>query len=950
MSETCVSIDLEMTSARPESQEVIEIAAIKFRGERVLESWSTLVRPESEVPYGTQVLTGIDPRLLERAPALHEVAPQLKAFVGDLPLVAHTVSADVGCLRRQGVVLTNPQYDTFELASILLPRMGSYSLAALAEHFGIPFPQQHRAAHDALVTKQLFLKLLDLARELELGIIQEINRLLAPHDWPLKEVFRAIEAEKSRTAFGPSVRQAIAAKAGVDQTDLDLLLAPAAVPDPLRPTGSVTPIDVGALTDLLKPDGALARHLPGYEYREPQIAMLRAVARTLNEGGQLLVEAGTGTGKSIAYLVPSIYFAAANGRRVVVSTNTINLQDQLILKDLPDLQRSLPVNFRATVVKGRTNYLCLQRLAALRRRQDLSLAETLALIKILVWLPTTETGDVSELNLTDAERPVWAKLYAHPDICTPATCRYARRGQCFLYRARARAEAAHVVVVNHALLLSDVVAASRVLPDYEYLIVDEAHHLEDEATDQLGFTLQPREISSFLDDLMPTGQGERRGGLLGELPLHFRGSRCPAERQHRVEDATQTAIPRVTDLRTAVDAFFRAVAGFVAECPADNRGYEQRVRLTPTIRSRTGWTAIRTAWEMVELRLIALQEALGKLFGELEGLDRYGLLEYEELMSQLASLIGFGEHLRAEGNAIICNPLPDRVYWIALSASGEAALHSAPLNVAPLLRNMLFGDKSAVILTSATLTTAGTFTYMKERLGLEDADELMVGSPFDYASSTLMLLPTDMPEPEQPLYQKALHQVLERLCAATEGRALVLFTSHAQLRAAWQAIHQPLARKGILVLGHGVDGAPRRQLLHTFKTNPRTVLLGASSFWEGVDIVGDALSVLVITRIPFSVPSDPVVAARSELFNDPFREYSLPQAILRFRQGFGRLIRSQSDRGVVVVLDRRIQSKSYGAMILRSLPRCTVRTVPVQEIPRLTRAWLDGIRAQPRSS
>jgi DNA polymerase-3 subunit epsilon/ATP-dependent DNA helicase DinG len=203
-----------------------------------------------------------------------------------------------------------------------------------------------------------------------------------------------------------------------------------------------------------------------------------------------------------------------------------------------------------------------------------------------------------------------------------------------------------------------------------------------------------------------------------------------------------------------------------------------------------------------------------------------------------------------------------------------------------------------------------------------------------------------MPEPEQPMYQKTLHQTLFNLCLATEGRALVLFTSHAQLRAAWQAIHQPLARKGILVLGHGVDGAPRRQLLNTFKSNPKTVLLGASSFWEGVDVVGDALSVLVITRVPFSVPSDPVISARSELFDDPFSQYSLPQAILRFRQGFGRLIRSQSDRGVVLILDRRVQTKSYGAMVMKSLPTCTVKSATVAQVPTLATSWLEvGRRA-----
>ena len=941
MAETCVSIDLEMTSARQDHQEVIEIAAIKFRGERILESWSTLVRPQTEVPFGTQVLTGIDPGTLERAPVLADVADQLRVFVGDFPLVAHTVSSDVGCLRRQGVALDNPQYDTFELASVLLPQMPSYSLASLADRLGIPFPRQHRATHDALVTKQLFLKLVELAESLDLGLVQEINRLLVDHQWAFKGLFREIEIEKSRHALGTSIRAAMAAKAGTGETDLELFLAPAATEEPIRPSRPPEPIDPRPLADLLEPDGLFAQKLPGFEHREPQVRMLRAVTDALNEGKRLMVEAGTGTGKSVAYLLPSIYFAVANKQRVVVSTNTINLQDQLIQKDLPDLQRVLPVTFRAAVVKGRTNYLCLTRLAGFRRRADLSLVETLALIKVLVWLPTTETGDQSELNLTDAERSVWSKLYAHPDICTLGTCQYARRGRCFLYRARAKAEASHVVVVNHALLLSDVVSASRVLPEYHYLIVDEAHHLEDEATDQLGYVLQTKEVFGFLDDLVPAGTGERRGGLIGELSLHFRGSSCPAEVQRRVEERAHAVVPRVTEARDALDAFFQTVVSFMAQRPVDNRGYEQRARLTTAARTQPAWSTVDVAWETVELRLIGLQEALSQLRAQLEGLDNYGLLDYEELVSQLAGLVEFNERLRSEGNAIVSNPSDDRIYWTTLTARGDASLHSAPLNVGPLLQSALYGDKKAVVLTSATLTTVGKFSYMKERLGFEDADDLAVGSPFDYARSTLVVVPTDMPEPEQPLYQKVLQQTLLGLCSATEGRALVLFTSHAQLRAAWQAINQPLARKGILVLGHGIDGVPRRQLLNTFKTNPRTVLLGASSFWEGVDVVGDALSVLVITRIPFSVPTDPVIAARSELFDDPFSQYSLPQAILRFRQGFGRLIRSQADRGVVVILDRRVQTKSYGPLLLKSLPSCTVRSSTVADVPALARKWLE---------
>lgn len=940
MPPVCVSIDLEMTSARPENQEVIEIAVVKFRGEQVLDSWSTLIRPNASLPYNVQVLTGIDPLMLTQAPVLGDVARHLKSFVGSHPLVAHSVGTDVACLKRQGVILDNPQFDTFELASILLPQMASYGLASLADHFAIDFPQQHRANHDSLVTKTLFLKLLELANDLELGLVQEINRLLVDRNWALAEIFREIEVEKSRFALGASIRQVLAAKAGFDPTDLELMLAPDRREEPLRPARDKKVVDVAALEAMLAPGGLFASKLAGYEHRQVQVDMLRAVSDALNGDKRLVVEAGTGTGKSVAYLVPAIYYATANNERVVISTNTINLQDQLIQKDLPDLLAVLPVKFKATVVKGRSNYLCLQRLATLRKRVDLSISETLALIKILIWLPTTATGDLNELNLSEAERGVWGKVFAHPDICTPNSCKYARVGRCFLYRARTRAEASHIVVVNHALLLSDAAADSKVLPPYQFLIIDEAHHLEDQATDQLGFAILQREILSFFDELAPATGNDRRGGMLGELPAHFRTSTCPPEIRGRAEQIARDGADLVSASRVALESFFQAVATFMSQRPVDNRGYEQRARLTSAARIQPAWEDVEQSWESLELRLIPLQESLTQLESLLKGLESYGLLEWEELMTQLGSLLTFNQRLRSEGNALVSNPSKDQIYWVTVTSAGETSLHSAPLDVAPLLQRDLYDEKRSVILTSATITTAGKFDYLKHRLGLDDADEISVGSPFDYQRSTLVLIPSDMPEPEQPKYHQALHQALLRLCSATHGRALVLFTSHTQLRSAYTAIHGPLAREGILVLGHGVDGAPRRQLLNTFKSNPRTVLLGAASFWEGIDVVGDALSVLVITRLPFSVPTDPVIAARSELFDDPFRDYSLPQAILKFRQGFGRLIRSQSDRGVFVILDRRVQSKGYGSQILKSLPKCTMKSPPLAELANFATDWL----------
>ena len=949
MRQTLVSLDLEMTGPRPENQEIIEIAAVKFRGSQILDTWSTLVNPHCQIPLSIQVLTGISQKDVDRAPSLSEVAPYLRAFVGDDPLVAHTVSSDVGCLERKGIRLKNLQLDTYELATVLLPQVSSYSLASLSRHFGIDQDRQHhRAADDALLTKELFVHLLEVASELDLGILQEINRLTANVDWPLKLVFQEVERDKSMQAFsGVSIRQQLAAKEGLHEATLELTLLGRRGAKPLVPSRIRRPLDVEALTEVLGPKGPLAQRFPGYEYRPQQVQMMREVAEALNRGGQLVVEAGTGTGKSIAYLLPAAQHAYQNGERVVISTNTINLQDQLLAKDIPDLLDALSLGVKAAVLKGRSNYLCMLRWSAMRHRSDLTFDEMTTLVKLLAWLPNTTTGDVAEINLSERQRPVWHKLCASLDACPGARCQHLGHGSCFLFRARSEAESAHLVIVNHALLLSDVAANSQVLPEYRHLVIDEAHHLEDEATNQLGFSVRQQEVLGHLDSLSQVIAADRRAGLLSEIRAHFRGSSVPPAAVQEIDGIVRGLHERVDAGRQAAMEFYAALSQFAREHAKGRQGYDSRLRLTAATRAQPAWSTLEETWEKLSLRLADISEGLSRLQMALADLEGHNVLDYDSLVAEVGALLSFEQELRSQVGALISSPQVGRIYWLSIEAqTGSICLNAAPLAVDDLLRQFVYDSKDTVVLTSATLSAAGSCQYVKSRLGLPEARELIVSSPFDYKRSTLILVPTDIPEPERPNYQQGIQQSLIGLCTATEGRALVLFTSHSQLRQTFHAIRGPLEERGILVLGHGIEGGGRRQLLSTLRSNARTVLLGAASFWEGVDVVGDALSLLVIVRLPFNVPTDPVFAARSETFDDPFNQFSVPQTILRFKQGFGRLIRSQSDRGVLAVLDRRVQTKPYGAAFIRSLPPCTLKQPSSRDLPDLAREWLMDKRAR----
>ena len=955
MAQIYVALDTETTGIDAERDAIIEIGAVRFGDDgQVLEEWSSLVNPGRAVPFSITQLTGITSQMVAGAPSLSDLVRPLRRFVGaqNTIIVGHSVDFDLGFLRQGGIHFANPSLDTFELASILLPTQSRYSLDQLVAHFDIAFPQQHRALDDAQVTRALFLALVRHAEtEVPLPIIREIGRLAASSDWPLRAFFQEIERSRSRRAFvAPRASGGPAAEMDAGPAGPLFEEEEAA---PLHPALSPRPLDEDRLARMLEPEGIFARHFPHFEHRLPQVDMLRAVTQAFNGAGQLLVEAGTGVGKSLAYLLPAIHYAVQNSARVVISTNTINLQDQLYRKDIPDLRQVLALqddgntplhDLRVALLKGRTNYICMRRLAAMRSRRDLSPDELRVLARILVWLQLTNSGDQTELFLpTAGDRAIWLQVAASNESCFPEQCWYAHRGRCYFYQARRRAENAHVIVVNHALLLSDVAVENRVLPEYKHLIVDEAHQLEAATTHQLSFASDERHMTRLLHSLH-TPADFRPSGLLPDLLARCQQALPPEPRAQLASYVTplQALVERA---QAGVVEFFDALHQFVEDQELTRSGstYSQRVRVTSGLRIQPAWSGVEMAWDNGADTLRRLADGLHNLVGGLNELMDYDIPDHEEMVQNLADATLQVREQVAQTGALVSQPSAASIYWLEIAPPERGrhlSLHAAPLHIGPLVEKYLLMPKETVILTSATLRTAGDFDFIQERLHAWEADTLAVGSPFDYANSTLLYLPTDIPEPNAPGYQRAVEQALAKLIAATGGRTLALFTSYNQLRRTAQAIAPALAEEGITVLEQG-SGGSRAQLLESFRTLDKTALLGTRSFWEGIDVMGPALSCLVIARLPFSVPTDPIFAARSESFEQPFYQYSVPETILRFRQGFGRLIRSKSDRGVVVVLDRRLQSKGYGQMFLDSLPECTVRRGPLASLPQAAARWID---------
>lgn len=931
MSTTYVTIDLETTGLNSDYDAIIEVAAVTFREGSIVDEWSSLVNPQEPIPEFITSLTGISQEMVDDAPEIFRLKPQLKRILADHILVGHNIGFDLGFLQNENLALGNHRLDTITLASILLPNAGRYGLGALARYLQLPLEaghRDHRALYDAQQTMQLFLALQRLADQLDFAILDEIvqsgNRL----GWPETIFFEESLRTAGRQAFGQQGRLARLFKS-VKPEGQQLL--PAEEPQPL---------DIPTVAGLLKPGGNFDRNFPDYEYRPQQIEMVEGVTVAFNQGDHLFVEAGTGTGKSIGYLLPAAFWATQNGRRVVVSTNTINLQDQLLNKDLPELKQLLPFELRAAVLKGRRNYLCTRLFQQMRHSGPGNADEMTLYARLLIWLPSSESGDAAGISLrTPGERLAWDRLNAENEACTPERC--AQEG-CPLHFARRKAELAHILVVNHALLLADVASENRVLPEYVDLIADEAHHLESAVTNALSFRADKRFLEGMLDEV-----NRPRAGLVADLQRRA-GAALPADYQATIDSQVNRLREAGQRASTRLEELFDVLAMFLNQFTNKRSKYAEQVRFVPAIRTQPDFDDLVMSWDNFNSSLKIIAADLGKLASNLADLwDSYDIEDGEDLYLAMISLTRTLEDARVNLDALFVDPKEDTIYWAELFRE-RISLHAAPLHVGPLIKRHIFETKETVVMTSATLQTAGSgwdgrpsFDYLKQRLHAEHAKELAVGSPFDYLNSTLVYLPTDMPEPKQPGYQRYVEGAIVDVATALGGRTMALFTSYSQLKTTLEAIEAPLAKVGIDILAQ-TEGASRQQLLAQFKVvGGRSVLLGTRSFWEGVDVPGPALQAIVIVKFPFDVPSDPIFSARSETFDSSFFEYSIPEAVLRFRQGFGRLIRRQDDEGLVIVLDKRILSKRYGHSFLEALPECTILRQRTDRIGELALRWLN---------
>ena len=924
-----VSLDLETTGLDAERDTILEIGAVRFRGDEVLDTFETFVNPGRAIPDHIQRLTGIRPSQVERAPSFPNVSAEFTEFLGASPVVGHNIQFDLRFLDSHGLHVASSAYDTMDLATVFLPKSRRYSLKHLADFFGVEL-RNHRALDDAIGGKEIFNRLLHLAGEKNGGLLAYMAELARRSQWQLYPALSGLAAARSQGA----------SSVGPAGLDLDIISKRLEPPERRRPVEDLDHFGPEQIHGMLGPEGPFAKVFSGFEHRPEQEEMLDTVAGAIFNQTHLVVEGGTGVGKSLAYLLPAALFAVSKGQRVVVSTNTINLQEQLIGKDIPALEHVLaesglmePGSLKVAALKGRANYLCLRRWNQLSRSEPLNVDDARLLAKTSIWLQETSSGDRGEINLNGREVSAWN----HVSAGEKGFCLDMRDGSpCFLRAARQRAEQAHIIIVNHALLMSDLAYGGGLIPDYQTVIIDEAHHLEDAATSQFGFELPQGDLDRVWEPAGRLTQGLRQALMTGEISSE-------GDAGHAAAAAVDAEGPRLRDSWAQLFGVLESLLS--ANRRGRNQGDQNQLLFTGETRSSQDWAAVHLVWENLDTRLRQARASLKSLRTFLDGASLPPASDQQALVVEAASLADNLDELTSRLASILQGASDDAIHWLSVNPSqATVSLHSAPLDVSPRLAAELFERKDRVILTSATLTARGSFEFLRRRVGIgAEADELLVGSPFDYERAAQALIPEDMPQPNANGYVGTTADILAQLGLRLRGHTMALFTSHSSLRAVAQRLRPLLEPHGVPVLAQGVDGSAP-YIMAAFAEQPGSVILGTASFWEGVDMPSGLLKALAISRLPFQVPSDPIVQSRSALYEDPFNEYTIPNAVLRFRQGLGRLIRNKDDRGTIVVLDSRISTHGYGQAFLDSMPPCHHTPCLTSNVGMLAEMWLEGGR------
>lgn len=871
MPQTYISLDLETTGFDPVADQVLEVAAIKFQGGQILEQFETLINPGIGIPPMVSHITGIFSETVKDAPSFDSISANLSKFLGNYPIVGHNIEFDLNFLEAKGIPILNKQIDTLKLASILLTDMPSLSLETISRQLGISHVNKHRAMSDAHVCFELFQILVDKIAEIPAPTLHQIQSIIPRATWDLDEIFLHV---KSKVPTIPKITDTATFNLGEKSDSLSIKSA-------------------DELIDLLSANSPLAKIVNNYEHRPGQQKLVSKIINAITKNYNLIAEAGTGTGKTLAYLLAAAYGKTLLGKKTVISTYTNNLQDQILSKDFPLVKKLFP-DLKIAMLKGRKKYLSMHRFHELKNKQYLDEHELTTIIKTLLWLNRTTTGDLDELNLQNKETLLYEAICSDPEH-QPKT---QNQQNDFLDRARRQAEQADIIIANHALLIQDTLAESHILPEAPILIIDEAHHLEKTVTDALTVVLGINRLTKLWEQSLDTLQEIKESSLTFDTRLE----QLIAELKKLKTESLHLGEALFDDIRVTIDKFANTYPGQPSIVNLNS----------PAINNSESWLKV-----VDKARQLA---GLAPLLHSLTSRTNSLLLEHDLTDNLVSSLLSNLLKFHQECQDYLDQPAK-RIVWVSKGFDESIHWHFAPLSVQEIFKEKIFPARQSVILTSATLSTYGNFNYIRAELGLDEQfDEIRIPSHFSYPDQVKIIIPENLSEPRAPEYLEQCSTIIESVIKRNGGRTMVLFTAKKDLSQVFHELAPKLKIEGLNLLGQNISGGRGKIISHFIHEPEKCAILGTNSFWEGVDLIGNILTCVVIQKLPFDPPDDPIIHARSLHFEKPFEQFTLPRAILRFKQGFGRLIRSSNDTGAVVILDSRLVQKSYGREFTASLP------------------------------
>ncbi|TXC93258.1 ATP-dependent DNA helicase DinG [Metabacillus litoralis] len=932
-----VVLDLETTGNAPKKgDKIIQIAAVVIENGQIVDRYMSFVNPLQKIPVFIEQLTGITNSMVENAPTFEEIAEEIIKLLDDSFFVAHNVYFDLSFLQEElkkcGYQFSGQVLDTVELARLVFPTENSYKLSDLSVKFNMIHENPHRADSDAEATALLFIRIYNKIKSLPLLTLKQLIKLSRSFISDFEEELDNIITEK------------LVKLSGFERPDLETVrsLAIKKIEETSFDYGkSEAKYSFEQIATLFENhDGQMTDVIEDYHVRPEQMKMMSEVDHALFSHQHSLIEAPTGSGKTIGYLVPALLFSKQENKSVVVSTYTTTLQTQMIERDIPFLQKVLPFHISAAILKGQSHYLCLQKFEQSLHEQEDNYDFILSKAQLLIWLTETETGDLDELNLPSGGRALWEQL--HVDRSSFQNNPF--YSFCFYQRAKKKAQEANVIITNHAMVLSDIQRKDQTLPKYDEIIIDEAHHLHRVASEQFGLRLSYLDIHTMLNRL---GLSTSNGLIKKFKQLQ---EKCLKEKM---------SIPQKLDsiflqLQEESHLFFSGLHAYVYKRRNDPVLNRSSYKYDPDLENNRSWNSLLELVKRIQFLMNDYQMLLQKWFNHLESINKGELSikdnlileefsQHQLLIKQYKDAI---EYLFFEKDESI-------VKWIEIDSKGAknaVSVYAQPIQVGDYLADEFFAQKQSVILTSATLTIKNSFSYMIETLGLNDLypKEVQLKSSFPYKKQVKLFIPSDMPmvnEVTTEDYSEAIAANIGSVAQITDGKILVLFTSFEMLRKTYYLLKEDITLEDFVIMGQGTGSGSPSRITKNFRQYERAILLGTNSFWEGVDFPGDDLKALMIVRLPFASPDEPTVSAKSKLLEqqgkNSFYDFSLPEAILRFKQGFGRLIRNESDKGILFILDNRIVSTKYGKQFLLSLPDLDIEKKPMHELTHLIEEWIN---------